>query len=108
MKDGKLCIITDDKGASGKIDSLMKKTRRQYAGARIIVFSTPKLVQHMYQEKIELEKSNMVAILSEGINSNIVVMGTTAYDLAVNAKISKTCDELAELIMEPNGINIVF
>lgn len=108
MENGKLCIVTDDKGASGKIDSLMKKTKRQYAGAKIIIYSTPKLVQNMYQEDIGLMKDNIVAILSEGTNSNIVVMGTTVYDLEVNEKISRTCDELAELIMEPNGINIVF
>ena len=36
IRDGKLCVITDDKGAASKIDSLIKKTNRQYQGARII------------------------------------------------------------------------
>lgn len=56
IKDGKLSVLTDDKGALGKI----------------------------------------------------VVMGTTAFDLSVDDKISMTSRELVQKIMEPNGINIVF
>ena len=35
-------------------------------------------------------------------------MGTTAFDLSVDDKISMTSRELVQKIMEPNGINIVF
>ncbi|MCD8249954.1 MAG: hypothetical protein LUC60_08930, partial [Lachnospiraceae bacterium] len=44
-EDGKFCIMTDDKGAAGKIDALFRKTNRQFQGKRIIIFSTPKLAQ---------------------------------------------------------------
>lgn len=108
MKDGKLCVITDDKGAAGKIDSLMKKTSVPFRGSKIIIFSTPKLVQHIYQENKNLSEEDIIEILSRGTSGNIVVMGTTAYDLTVNMKISMTCKELAQKIMEPNGIYIVF
>lgn len=108
IKDGKLCIITDDKGASGKIDALMKKTKKQYSGAKIIIYSTPKLVQTLYQEGFDLLKDNIIAILSQGTSSNISVMGTTVFDLKINENISIKCEELAELIMKPNGIHIVF
>ena len=57
---------------------------------------------------MELRQEDITEILSQGTGRNIVVMGTTAYDLEVNDKISMTCEELAEKIMEPNGINIVF
>jgi len=108
MKDGKLCVVTDDKGAAGKIDSLMKRTNSQFRGSKIILFSTPKLVQHIYQAYRELTEDEMAEILSQGTSDKVTVMGTTAYDLAVNLKISMTCRELAQKIIEPNGINILF
>ncbi len=106
--DGKLCVITDDKGAASKIYSLLRRTNRQYQGAKIIIFSTPKMVQYMYQEHMELEKEDLVEILSQGTDGNIVVKGTTAYDLEINDEISLTCEALADKIMEPNGIHIIF
>jgi len=46
--DGKLCVLTDDKGAAGKIDAAVKKTNQGNRGSKIIIFSTPKLVQYMF------------------------------------------------------------
>ena len=45
---------------------------------------------------------------SKGASGKIVVMGTTAFDLSVDEKISMTGKELVQKIIEPNGINIVF
>lgn len=106
--DGKLCVITDDKGAAGKIDSVMRRTNPQNRGARIILFSIPKLVQHMFQEEVPISEDVMVNLISQGASGNIVVMGTTAFDLKVDEKISMTSNELVRKIMEPNGIHIVF
>lgn len=106
--DGKLCVLTDDKGAAGKIGSVMRRTNPHNRGARIIVFSTPKLVQHMFQEHVEIAEEEMINLISQGASGNIVVMGTTAFDLKVDEKISMTGRELVQKIMEPNGINIVF
>lgn len=106
--DGKLCVLTDDKGVAAKIDSAMRRTNSQNRGARIILYSTPKLVQHMFQEKTELSENEMLHLISQGVSGNIVVMGTTAFDLKVNERISMTCHDLVHKIMEPNGINIVF
>ncbi|MFA6848458.1 MAG: hypothetical protein WCQ94_09110 [Lachnospiraceae bacterium] len=108
VKDGKLCVVTEDKEAAAKIGSLINRTNKQYRGARIVIYSTPKLTQCMYHDHMELSEQNIVRILSHGSNANITVIGTTIYDLAVNDKISMTCEELARKIMEPNGINIVF
>ena len=92
--DGKLSVVTDDKGAAGKIDSITKKTN--------------KLVQHIYNEKISISENEMANILSQGVSGKIVVMGTTSYDLDIDRTISMTSKELTRKIMEPNGINIVF
>lgn len=106
--DGKLCVLTDDKGAVGKIGSVMGRTNPHNRGARIIVFSTPKLVQHMFQEHVEISEAEMINFISQGVSGNIAVMGTTAFDLKVDEKISMTSRELVQKIMEPNGINIIF
>ena len=77
-------------------------------GAKIIIFSTPKLIQHMFQEHMEISEDEMVHILSQGVSDHIVIMGITDYDLEINPKMSLTGRELARKIMEPNGIRIVF
>lgn len=106
-EDGKFCMITDDKGAAGKADMLLKKTSGQFSGKRIVIFSTPKLVQVLYREKILTDTTRIKAILSAGLHGNIVVLGTRLYDLR-NREISLSCDELASLVTQPNGINITF
>ncbi len=106
-EDGKFCVITDDKGAAGKIDTLFKETARRYRGKKIIIFSTPKLVQVLHREKILKDREHIKTILSTGINGNIVVLGVRIFDLR-SREISISSEELAELIMQPNGINIIF
>ena len=105
---GKLCVVTDDKGAAGRIDSVMRKSGIQNPAARIILYSTPKLVQHMYHEHDNLTWDNLVNLLSAGISGNITVMGFTPFDIAVQEKISMSPRDLARKITEPNGISIVF
>lgn len=106
-EDGKFCIITDDKGAASKIDTMFKKTARQYRGKKIVVYSTPKLVQALHREHILEDRGHVKAILSTGTDGNIVVLGTMIYDLR-SKEISISSEELADLIMQPNGINIIF
>lgn len=108
LVDGKLCVLTDDKGAAGTIDSAMKRTNPANRGSKIILFSTPKLVQHMFQEQIPMSEDEMVNILSQGVSDNIVVMGITEFDLEVDTKISLPVKDLVQIIMKPNGIKIVF
>ena len=103
-----ICVQTDDKGAASKIDSAVKRTNVQNRGAKIILFSTPKVVQHMFQEQIEISENEMINIISQGTSGNIVVMGTTAYDFDINVSISMPSEALVGKIMEPNGINIIF
>lgn len=106
-RDGKFCLITDDKGAAGKIDVLFQNTTRQYRGSKIMIFSTPKLVQFLYEEGILDDKAHMRSILNTGNEGNLVLLGTREYDLRTN-EIRIGCDELVELIYTPNAIHITF
>ena len=62
----------------------------------------------MFQEKIVMSEEKMENLISKGTSGKIVVMGTTAFDLSVDERISMTGKELVQKIIEPNGINIVF
>ena len=108
IKDGKLSVLTDDKGAAGKIDTVMRRTKLYNRGAKKKIYSTPKLVQQKKKKKITMSEEEMENLISKGASGKIVVMGTTAFDLSVDDKISMTSRELVQKIMEPNGINIVF
>lgn len=108
LNDGKLCFLTDDKGAVSKFNAVMNKTNKVYRGSQIILFSTPKLVQYMFQEKVDISGEEMEKLISQGASGNIAVMGITPFDLKVDEKITMSCSELVQKIMEPNGIQIVF
>jgi hypothetical protein len=105
-EDGKFCVITDDKGAAGKIDRLFKKTNRQFQGKRIIIFSTPKLAQILYMEEYITEREKLIEVLRSGGSENIKILGTRIYDLRSN-EISLSCDEAADQIMNKR-IHITF
>lgn len=105
--DGKFCVVTDDKGAGSKIDALFKRTAKQYGGRKIVICSTAKLVQILYNEGILRDREHIKEILSTGHDGNITVLGTQIYDLRSN-EISLSAEELTELLMKPNGINITF
>ena len=104
--DGKFCVITDDKGACGKINSLFENTAKEYRGKRIVIFSTPKLIQVLYREKMIENREHIKSILTTGTNGNVVVLGTRIYDIR-SGEISISPDDLTNLIMQPNGIQII-
>lgn len=106
-EDGKFCVITDDKGAASKIDAMFKKTVNHYRGKTVGIFSTPKLVQVLYRENILRDSDHLKEILGEGAKGNIAVLGMLVYDIR-GREISMKRDELADLIMQPNGISIFF
>lgn len=105
--NGKFCVITDDKGTASKIDAMFKKTAKQHSGKNIGIFSTPKLVQVLYRENILQDSEHLKEILGAGTDGNIVVHGMLVYDIR-GREISLGRDELADLITQPNGINISF
>ena len=106
--DGKFCVITEDKGAISMINQVFEKTNSQYKGKKIIIYSTPKLVQHMYNEKKITERSQIEAMLNSRDDSNkIVILGTELFDIK-NREISISVEELTEKIMTPNSIHIIY
>lgn len=105
--DGKYCVITEDKGAASKIDAMFKRTAKQYIRKDVGIFSTSKLVQVLYREGILVNGEHLKAILGTGTNGNIVVLGMCIYDIRAK-EISLSKDDLADLIMQPNGIHIFF
>ena len=104
--DGKFCVVTDDKGAAYRIDELFGRTPRAFRGNRIILFSTPKLVQTLYEGTLIGDRCAVQAWLRAGTVGNITVLGTRDYDLRSH-EISLSCEELAGLIMEKE-IHITF
>lgn len=106
-ENGKFCVITDDKGAASKIDTMFKKTSKQYSGKEIGIFSTPKLVQVLYRENILLNGDHLREILEIGTNGKIVILGMCIHDIR-GKEISLSKNDLADLIMQPNGIYIFF
>lgn len=106
-EDGKFCVITDDKGAASKIDAMFKETARHHQGKKIGIFSTPKLVQILYRENILQNGEHIKEILGAGTEGNITVLGMLVYDIR-GREISAGREKLTELIMQPNGINIIF
>lgn len=105
--DGKFCVITDDKGAAGKIDIIFKETPKQHSGKMVGIFSTPKMVQILYREGILRDPMHMKDILATGTDGNIVVLGMLVYDIRAR-EIAASKEELTDLIMQPNGITIFF
>lgn len=104
--DGKFCLITDDKGAAGKIYSMFKKTPEKHCGKRMIFYSTPKLAMLLYKEKYIQDKETLLKMLDAGTTGNIKVLGTQIYDLR-SREIAMTREELVEQILL-NQIHITF
>ena len=60
--------------------------------------------QRIIEEKIS---EYLVEILKAGTEGNITVLGMLVYDIR-NREISLSTKELADLIVQPNGIHIIF
>lgn len=105
-ENGKFCILIDDKGAAGKIDRIFKNTPSYYRGKRIIMYSTPKLVQYLYKEGYVEEKEILLMFLKSSGEGNVRILGTQIYDL-VSTEISMKKEELADQILR-DQIHITF
>lgn len=65
------------------------------------------MVQVLYRENILLNGEHLKEIVGAGTNGNIIVLGMSIYDIR-GKEMSLSKDDLADLIMQPNGINIFF
>ena len=104
--DGKFCLMTDDKGAAGKINSMFKKTPENYRRKRMIFYSTPKLAMLLYKEKYITDQDTLIKMLHTAAEGNMKILGTQIYDLR-SREISLTREELAEQIIL-NRIHVTF
>lgn len=98
-EEEKFCVITDDKGAAGKIDASFRRVNRRYRGKCVILFSTPKPVQALYNEGIAAEAEELLPILHAGNNGIIKILGAEIYDID-NREITLDCAEAARKIVE--------
>lgn len=98
-ENGKFCVITDDKGAAGKIDASFRSPLHGYRGKRIILFTTPKLAQILYQEEIVTKAEELFPILRVGNNGTIRILGTEIYDVE-NKEITLKSEEAARKIVD--------
>ncbi len=105
-QDGKFCILTDDKGAAGKISKMFQTINPRYKGKRVIIFSTPKLAQRLFEEGHLFNDVELESLLRIGTEGKIKVLGTQIYDLQRN-EISLTVEELTKQIIDKE-INILF
>lgn len=108
IADGCLCVMTDDKQGATEINTILIRTNKQFKGAKVVLFSSPKLAQYMYNEDQTIADVELIDIISHGTGDNVCVMGITKFDLEVNKHISMSPSELLEMIKEPNGISIAF
>lgn len=105
--DGRIWVFTEDKGAASKIHSMYRRTNPNYRGAKVQLFSTPKMAQYIYQEGMRLTEDDIIDLFANH-PGYISVMGTMPYDLDADEYKYKSAREFAQMILEPNRINILF
>lgn len=105
--DYKFNIITEDKGARAAISNLLLKAKEQYAGRKVVIYSTPKLTKEMI-ELGRLRDSEVIArILGMGRVTTITVFGSLPHEFDTTEH-SMDTRELADIMLVPNGIDIRF
>lgn len=107
MFDGRIWVFTEDKDAASKIHSMYFNTNPNHKGARVLLFSTPKIAQYIYQEGMKLTENDIIELFANH-PGYISVLGTMPYDLDANEYKFKSAKEFAQMILEPNRINIIF
>ena len=108
VKDGKLCVITDDKGGAGRINALLQSANAQYKGSKVIIYSTPKIIQSMIHSGMNLSRQDLESLLPGDSIDYIRIIATTEYDFDEAHFISLPKHELVEKMLIPGSINILF
>ena len=80
---------------------------RLIRNSRILFFSTPKLIQHMYKSGVIKDKSQLELALKSGNSGNISIRGITPYDFDSFSNISGSARDIAQMIVD-DTINIIF
>lgn len=103
----KFNVFTEDKGARAVISNLFDKTDKQFAGQKIVIYSTPRLLQTMIHASRINDCGSVSRIFGMGQERDIVVFGTTPNEFNTT---KHTFDSrmLADLMLTPNEIDIRF
>lgn len=105
--DYKFNIITEDKGARAVIHNLFLKTQEQFAGRKIIIYSTPRLVKTMIEYDRLSDIESISRILGMGSERDIRIYGALPNEFQTTEHTFHT-RELAEILLIPDGIDIRF
>lgn len=105
--DYKYNVITEDKGARAVISNLLSKTKVQYNGRRIIIYSTPRLVKELIELKRISDIDSVAKILGMGHERDIRVFGTLPNEFDTSEH-TFSSHELASIMMTPGAIDVRF
>ncbi len=106
-EDYKFNVITEDKGARGTISSIFERTKQQYAGKKVVIYSTPKLLQEMIANKTIEDVDVISRILEMGNSGKVSVYALEPDEFTPNKHVYDS-SELAGLMVEPNRIDVRF
>ena len=98
--EGCIAFLSEDKRAAVMVNRLIRNSR-------ILFFSTPKLIQHMYKSGVIKDKSQLELVLKSGNSGNISIRGITPYDFDSFSNISGSARDIAQMIVD-DTINIIF
>lgn len=102
----KFSFISDDKGAISKIYCALSSIPSHVTNKRAILLSTPRLVQHMVNEKIISSAVDIEKILLSCGIQNTKVLAIKKNDLRPD-EYSHTVQEWASLILQPDEVRII-
>lgn len=106
VRDGKLWFISDDQDGIRKVSNLFSFTNQRFKGAKIYLFSTPRLTSILLEMSYLKTQKEVEGYLHAGREGNITVLGSLLTDTE-DRILSLAPEELADLMMDPFGIHIV-
>lgn len=107
LKDYRFNVLTEDKGARAVIHNLLYKTGKQYAGQKVMIYSTPRLLQTMIHLGRISDPDSISRILGMGQEREIAVYGTLPEEFETT-KHTYCTGALAQLMLTPDKIDIRF
>ena len=104
----KFAILTDDKGAAGTINVALASIPLVETEKKAAIISTPKLIQYMISDGIISQRNQVENLLHCVKNGNLIVFATMQNDLKTQEYAFGDATDLANKMLEKNGISITF
>lgn len=105
--DYKYNMITEDKGARAVVSNLFEKTKTQFSGRKIVIYSTPRLIKTIVELNQISDIESIARILGMGKICDVKIYGTLPNEFQTTEHTFNTVD-LARIIVIPNRIDIRF